>query len=278
MKITVLIENDGPARLEHEHGLAIHIAYKGKNYLLDTGASSAFLQNAKQLGIYMEQVDKAILSHGHMDHSGGYENFFQENQKANVYLMSGAKEKYFAKFGPFKKYIGIPEGMVKKFQKRFLFVDEDYQLDDGVWLIHHITGGLGERGKRQKLYCLTNGKYRPDDFNHELSLVFETERGLVILNSCSHGGIENIVNEVRRKFENQKIYAVLGGLHLMGARGAKSLGVSKQEVERLADTLTHQNIQNIYTGHCTGKPAFKILKNRLGERLHSLHTGTIIEV
>ena len=39
MKITTLIENQAPDSLCREHGLAVHMEYKGKNYLLDTGAS-----------------------------------------------------------------------------------------------------------------------------------------------------------------------------------------------------------------------------------------------
>jgi 7,8-dihydropterin-6-yl-methyl-4-(beta-D-ribofuranosyl)aminobenzene 5'-phosphate synthase len=33
----------------------------------------------------------------------------------------------------------------------------------------------------------------------------------------------------------------------------------------------------IYTGHCTGNPAYKILKKELGEKLHYFNTGMVIE-
>ena len=278
MKITVLIENEGNGRLEHEHGLAFHITYNRKQYLLDTGASDGFLQNARELGVHIKNIDAAVLSHAHYDHSGGYKEFFGENKKAQVYLRAEAKRECYAKVWFVKKYIGIPEGVLKTYEHRFSYVEEDCQIDKGVWLIGHATQGLEERGKRSKLYYLADDHLVPDDFAHELSLVFDTEKGLVILNSCSHGGIDNIINEVKDKFPGRDVQAVLGGFHLMGLRGAKTLGVTKENVQTLAETLKYQNVEKIYTGHCTGKPAFKIMKEILGEKLYSLDTGTIIEI
>lgn len=51
---------------------------------------------------------------------------------------------------------------------------------------------------------MTNNGLKHDDFHHEQSLVFDTDDGLVILNSCSHGGIDNIVKEVKATFEGKK--------------------------------------------------------------------------
>ena len=44
---------------------------------------------------------------------------------------------------------------------------------------------------------------------------FETPKGLILLNSCSHGRIVNIVKEVQMALGNQKVYAVIGGLHML---------------------------------------------------------------
>lgn len=49
MKITVLIENTAPEYLKCEHGLSIYIAYNEKCYLLDTGSSDIFMDNAEVL-------------------------------------------------------------------------------------------------------------------------------------------------------------------------------------------------------------------------------------
>lgn len=66
MRITALIENKATGNLSQEHGLAVHITYKGKQYLLDTGASNKFQDNADKLGIDLKNIDTAVLSHGHI--------------------------------------------------------------------------------------------------------------------------------------------------------------------------------------------------------------------
>lgn len=92
MKLIALIENKSNSELIGEHGLAVYIEYNGKRYLLDTGASNTFIDNALKLGVDLSRVDAAILSHSHYDHSGGYNGFFDRNKKANVYIRKEAKE------------------------------------------------------------------------------------------------------------------------------------------------------------------------------------------
>ena len=36
-------------------------------------------------------------------------------------------------------------------------------------------------------------------------------------------------------------------------------------------------VQDIYTGHCTGDPAYALLAEELGDRLHHLTAGAIYE-
>ena len=61
--------------------------------------------------------------------------------------------------------------------------------------------------------------YVVDDFAHEQSIVIESQKGLIVFNSCSHGGIVNIVDEVHHAFPNEQVYAVVGGFHLKGIHG-----------------------------------------------------------
>ena len=60
MKITVLVENSTSCRLYGEHGLSVYIEYDGKKYLLDTGASTLFAKNAKELGISLADTPTTI--------------------------------------------------------------------------------------------------------------------------------------------------------------------------------------------------------------------------
>ena len=126
------------------------------------------------------------------------------------------------------------------------------------------------------MYQLEHGSYQPDDFSHEQSLIFETEHGLILCNSCSHGGIVNIVKEAQRALQKD-VYAVIGGFHLKGPDGVDSMAVSPAEVEEIGRQLVQLGVKKIYTGHCTGQPAFAILQKTCPEAVQALHTGLRLE-
>ena len=96
MKITALVENTTKTEgFEAEHGLSLYIETNKHNIIFDMGQSDLFLKNAGKLGINLENVDIAILSHGHYDHSGGLGAFLELNKIAPVYLSEFAFEHHF---------------------------------------------------------------------------------------------------------------------------------------------------------------------------------------
>ena len=92
MKIYCLIDNEAAEGFACEHGLSLWIEARGKCLLFDAGESGAFAENAQRLGIDLGRADAAVLSHGHYDHSGGMERFFELNSRAKLYLRRGAAE------------------------------------------------------------------------------------------------------------------------------------------------------------------------------------------
>lgn len=269
MKATVLVDNNGTDNLKGEWGLSILIEYKDKLFLLDTGSSDLFNKNAKALNLDISKVDYGILSHAHYDHSKGLSVFFKENQNAKFYFREGALENCYKKLSIFQKYIGLKKGTTKKYCDRIEYVSGDYELYDGVYLIPHKTPGLSKLGEREKMYCKENHRFVIDSFNHEQSLVFKTDRGLVIFNSCSHGGADNIIKEIEETFPGETIYAYIGGFHLFNK--------TDEEVEAFAKRLTASNVSYICTGHCTRNHALKILMDRLGDKVHALSVGKVME-
>lgn len=269
MKATVLIDNIAPKGLKDEWGLCVHIEHEGKNILLDTGAGRTFKENAKKLGVDISEVDYGVISHAHFDHADGLEVFFNSNADAKVYIRKSCEENCYARRLCFAKYIGIKKGILTKFGKRIEKVDSDVEITKGVYLISHKTENLSEKGKKAGMYRKENGKWVPDDFSHEQSLVVKTQKGLVIFNSCCHGGADNIINEVAKTFPNEKIYALVGGFHLYMS--------SDSEVQKLAQKIEETGISLIYTGHCTGEKAFRILFEKLGDKCKQLYVGCVIE-
>ena len=233
-----------------------------------------FAKNAKVMGIELSQVDIGILSHAHYDHANGMAKFFALNKTASFYLRKGAAEncyhtgKLLGRF-TYHYYIGIRKGILDKFADRIRYAEGNAQIAPGVTLVPHSTAGLERIGEMAHLSVKENGKYRYDDFAHEQSLVFDTPQGLFVMNSCSHAGADNIVKEIEATFPSKKIYAILGGFHLFR--------YPDDRVRAFAERLRELDVQKIYTGHCTGERAYKILHEVLGDRVQQMYTGMTIE-
>uniref|UniRef100_A0A7J3ZJ79 MBL fold metallo-hydrolase n=1 Tax=Fervidicoccus fontis TaxID=683846 RepID=A0A7J3ZJ79_9CREN len=59
---------------EHGFSVLLEVTASGKttSILVDAGFSgSVLLHNSSQLGIDLEQLNATVLSHGHVDHTGG---------------------------------------------------------------------------------------------------------------------------------------------------------------------------------------------------------------
>lgn len=270
LRATVLSDNIASGELQGEWGLSVYIEYQDQNILLDTGASDLFLKNARKLKKNIEDVDYAVLSHAHYDHADGMDAFFCNNEKARFYLREGCAENCYGKKWIFHRYIGLPKGILDTYRERIVYAKGDYELCPGVSLIPHKTQGLSEIGKKNLMYIRTKSGWKPDDFAHEQSLVFQTEEGLVIFNSCSHGGAANIIHEVKRTYPDQEIRALIGGFHIFGRIDA--------EVRELAQKIGDTGVKEIYTGHCTGDQAYQVLKEELGNMVHQLQVGLVIEM
>ena len=276
MKITVLMENTAleGCGLTPEHGLSLYIEYRGKKLLLDAGSSGKFADNAQALGIDLSAVELAALSHGHYDHADGLRRFFRINSRAKVYVRPGADGPHFSmgKDGPY--FIGIHRDICTQFRDHFAAVEGLYELTEGAWLVPDMVREASGRSDGL-LYKRGEDDFIPDDFRHEQSLVLEGEKGLVVLNSCSHGGIVNIVRGVLEQFPGKKVFAVVGGFHMF-SRGKSGMNCAPEYVFKVADALKELGVEEIYTGHCTGETALELLKERFGSGCHALATGQVL--
>lgn len=282
MKIKILIENTtSTPHLKCEHGLSIYIEYNEKRILLDAGSTSAFIDNAKNLNVDLEQIDFLVLSHGHYDHSGGLEEYFKMNPSKKVYAMAGIDGDYYSASGGDIHFIGVPKEVYPTYQGNFVLLKETTKLSDGVYIVPHKNPSeLTGVGERAKLFKKQNNEYVPDDFSHELSLVFDTHSGLVIFNSCSHSGIERIIKEVRGYFgEEKKIAAFVGGLHMKGKCGGKEICTfTEKEIEKIVDFIQCNNVEKLYTGHCTGIVGYEMLRKYMENNVEYISTGNEINI
>ena len=173
-------------------------------------------------------------------------------------------------------YIGLsPE--LKALQDRFQLIDKDTRIDaQGVLILDEVDKDL-ESLRMKKMYRKHQDQFTPDNFSHELSLVFDTPNGLVIFNSCSHAGLYNIVEPIRRKM-NRPVYAYIGGLHMKSLqKDGQGTSFSREQIQIQAQYI-QEYIRSVYTGHCTGEISYRLLKEILKEQIQPLTTGQRIKL
>ena len=270
LRITVLVENSAPPWLRAEHGLSLWLEYRGECCLLDAGQSGAFAQNADRLGIDLSRARLALLSHGHYDHAGGLAAFCERNAQAPICCRPEALGRCLHRApGRPDREIGIPQTVLAACARRFRPVEGAAEVLPGLWLLPHTAPGLERRARQTGMYRTGPDGPVPDDFAHEQTVALELEEGLVLLNSCSHGGMDTVVREARAALPGRRILAVLGGFHL----GIRRLEYSPEEVRALGRRLADLGVETVYTGHCTGEEGFSLLREALGERCRALTTG-----
>ena len=146
MKIYVLVDNNDGDGLTGEWGLSFYIEYRGKTVLLDTGLSPLFAENAEKMGLDLNNVDFAVLSHAHDDHANGLDTFFEKNDHAPLYVAQGCDENCHDLYDYGFQYAGIPLGIMTRHADRIIKADPDMYISDGIRLLGHTTPGLEELG------------------------------------------------------------------------------------------------------------------------------------
>lgn len=276
MRITVLVENTGPSELKIEHGLSLYIEFNDKKYLLDAGQSDSFFKNAHALSIDLDRVDKAVLSHGHYDHGDGFMVFLNQYKDKVVYGAKNIFDDYYSGSGGSVHYIGL-SSKLKQMKNRFNTISMDTKIDEKIYLILDDVSNTKEIGVQKKLYKKVDDVLQPDNFDHELSLVFDTPKGLVICNSCSHAGLESIVDNIKKRL-NKPVYAYVGGLHMKSTKNhIETSSFTEEQIQNLC-IFIKKNIQYVLTGHCTGNVSYDLLKKYLKDRIDFLTTGKTIEI
>lgn len=275
MKVSVLVDNTAGKELRGEWGLSFFIEYNGKKVLLDAGLSGLFAENASTMGLDLKAVDYSVLSHAHDDHANGLEDFLRINDHAPLFVAEGCEENcYDLNYDHHAlrlKYAGIPKGIMKRYENRIIKSKPDMYIDDGIRLLAHTTPELDELGRNEKMYLrMDDFRFIPDDFRHEHSLIFELEDGVAVFNSCSHAGADNIINEAAAAYPGKRILAMIGGFHLFNK--------TEQYVRAFAERVRQAGAETLYTGHCTGNEAIEILKEELGDMVHTFYTGMVFEI
>jgi len=269
-KVTILYDAFGDSKeLTKDWGFSALVEHNGMRILFDTGNNAAtFELNVKALGVDLTKLDFVVISHRHADHATGLRYVLSVNPNVTVYVPAdggngfggapipdayfraddslSAKMRYFGGTKPEHLTSGKPYTT-----GNFVLVNQLTEVSPGIFLVRTVSQKTGTL----ELPELTLAIKRPD--------------GLLLVDGCSHAGIEAILGATSAVDSRTEI--VFGGLHLVTTPVV--------EIDSLVENLkTKWKVQRIAPGHCTGEPAFARLRKAYGENYLYAGLGTTVEL
>jgi len=264
LKIVTLIENLVYQQgLFAEHGLSLYIETENSRILFDTGQSGLFLQNAKKMGIVIEDIDSVILSHGHYDHTGGLYPFLEQNKRAKVYAK---REIFTPKYRSNNRFIGTLS-QNESLMNRLQFVDEITEIAQNVFIMPDIRLTNPDDTHFTGLYKISNNEVITDDFEDELFLAIRGNNVINILTACSHRGITNICTIATEHFK-LPVGLILGGFHLRNS--------TVDQFDQTIQFFSDLNPRSIGVCHCTGVEKYAEMQKKCDTLIFYNYTGNEI--
>lgn len=253
LTIKVLVDNTASGKMLAEHGLSFYIEADDKKILFDTGQGNVIRYNLKKMKIDLSGIDSLVLSHGHYDHTGGIPEITEFlPDDLNVYAHPGCfNAKYAVSGGGYdnpesenKRYIGISQDsktFLQQLRKPMNFINHITEIAPDIFLTGEIP--------RNNQFENVESRFRLEDMNHDeivddQAIFFRTRKGTVVLTGCCHSGMGNTLEYVADYLESEKIYGIIGGLHLKNA--------DSQRIDYTLKMISKYKLNFIAPCHCTG--------------------------
>ncbi|ESQ81740.1 hypothetical protein AEAC466_20170 [Asticcacaulis sp. AC466] len=279
--------------LEGQFGLSLlnesRKAGQVRRVLIDFGFTPDVLaNNLSELKIDPSQIDAAVLSHGHIDHYGGYRGLFAQKRPERPLALYVGEEEAFCERTGLGGNPPIIMGALDRAGLKDAGFDVRLAPDPTVIAGHAFTTGIIPMTTTERAAIPTQmhpgvgcdahlispsklGKdLIADDGEHELATAYVVkDRGLVVISSCGHRGILNSIKQAQRISGIDKIHAVVGGFHLVEPR-------TEAEARATAAALKEIDPNYIIPLHCTGEVFIaeamrlmpeKVIRSYVGNRI-----------
>ena len=255
LSLSVLVDNTTltDQYFKGEPGLSFILETKEKKILFDTGYSDAFLANAEKMGISLRDLDYVVLSHGHLDHTGGLVPLASYLTEAKVNTTPHKVPTLIAHprcFYPRPKspLLNIGSIMSEAEVRRQFTVNLS---DKPIWITEDLVflGAIPRKFSFERTdpgtrkIVLPDGSTEPDLLLDDSALAFRSDAGLVIITGCSHAGICNITEYARDVCGEHQVVDIIGGLHLLSPEPSR--------LKKTAEYLRHLQLKSLHACHCT---------------------------
>ncbi|MEZ5286900.1 MAG: MBL fold metallo-hydrolase [Vicinamibacterales bacterium] len=257
-----------------EWGFSALVEVDGRRILFDTGANEDTVQrNLKVLGLDLADVPTVILSHNHADHTTGLMTLRRQVAAASPDALRTA----YAGHGIFWPRItarGQVDDRMARMRREYeatggtvVDVSKPTEIMPGVWLTGPVPRVHPERN------WSTLGKVRSDAGDVEdtvpedMTLVIQTDKGLVYLFGCGHAGVINTLTHARATIDRGPVRAIIGGLHLFGA--------TDEHLAWTAAQIKAFGVQELVGAHCTGIEAVYRIRELAGLTRQTCMVGAV---
>ncbi len=261
-----------------EWGFSALVEVEGKRVLFDTGGRpETVLRNAQELGVDLSGVEDVILSHNHPDHTTGLVTLRRELMKTNPKTLSRAHvgRGIFLErvLPPGAGSISLTMAQIRSGYEAlggtFIEYAEPKEIFPGAWLTGPVPRPYPEKNWSPGVKLRgPDGKGLVDDtIPEDQSLVFDTDKGLVVLTGCGHAGVINILEYARKCVRPAPVHALIGGLHVYTA--------SNETLDWTAGKLKEFGLAQLLGAHCTGIEPVYYFRDRLGLDRRMCEVGTV---
>ena len=280
VELAVLVEDSAnPAKsdLSAKHGLSFFVKAKTSDgevlLMMDTGPSpDVLLHNVDMMGVDLRKTEVVMLSHAHYDHTGGLIEALKRMEKGIPVV---AHPKIFDpkfKVKPSLRFIGasFKPSDVEAAGGMPLLVVSPVKIAEGIM----ATGEVERKVVFEKVegfWTVDNGRFVEDVMLDDQSLIIKIEgKGLVVVAGCAHSGIINTIKHAQKITETDRVYAVLGGFHLVKA--------DDKRIQATVDELMKLDLDFVGPCHCTGSKAVNRIAEALGGRCRRVHIGDTVRL
>lgn len=256
---TMLTSDDGIG----EWGFAALVEADGHRILFDTGARpDTVLNNARELGVDLRNVNDVVLSHNHRDHTGGLMTLRRAMLEQNPDALARAhvgKGIFAVRRNAQGKALDFMAKARVEYEAsggHFVEYDHPVELWNGVWLTGPVPRKYPERNWSGSVEIQTPDGWKEDTIPEDMSLVMNTSQGLVVVSGCGHAGIINTLEYARSAVRAAPVQAAIGGFHLYQ--------LDDQKLQWTAVKLREFGLRNLLGAHCTGIEAVYRIRELAG--------------